>query len=817
MDQMEKVTEGWLMREFTARAKACQLEVDCLGSGKLDSEICVIAEAPGETECKMSMPLVGGAGRLLWDTLRPFDIGRSDCYVTNVVKKQVALSTKTDARSPVKKPELEHWEGLLQWELDHLPNLKYVLALGNFALQALVGETGITKWRGSVFDCKVGRKGRVVKVIVTNNPGHIIRSLALEPMYKFDIAKLRRVMDGKFRQHKIDGIINPSYEESIKFIDSLSRDKRPIAFDIEIIANETACIGFANNPHSGICINFRDDRTNRYSIPDELRLREAIQSLFNDKENRFIAQNGSFDCGWLWYKDRIKVPKVWFDTLLAHHTLYPRMPHNLGHLTAQYTDHPYYKDEGKTWREGGNINQFWNYNIKDCCITWAVHDAISKELKAQNLEDFFYSHVMRLQPHLVSMQVGGILADIKLKDKISEELKEELDDRLTDFHSRVVDLTDDPQFRPNPNSPKQLGELFFNYLGLVGRGASTNADNRKRMQDNVRTTPEQRELLIQLDKYKEEHKFYSTYATQKVDPDGRVRCEYKQFGVQSAPGRLSSSKVMWGSGMNLQNQPHRAYPMFICDDGYMFSYFDLRQAEAKVVAYLWNVQGLIENFERAEHEDGFDVHRGNAARIFKRDYDEIPARDWDDDLAPTERYLGKRCVHGLNYRMQAPKLAEVCGIPTQQGYEAYASYHRAFPEIQRGWETTVKTVREERMLYTPLGRRLIWIERLTEESFDSVIAFVPQSTIGDKVSSVIYLCHEDPEWPNDARMVLNVHDALIAIHKPSDAVTVQRLMKKHAEAPIMIKGQAVSIGTDLKQSVAGNDGVHRWSTLQEIG
>jgi DNA polymerase I-like protein with 3'-5' exonuclease and polymerase domains len=273
---------------------------------------------------------------------------------------------------------------------------------------------------------------------------------------------------------------------------------------------------------------------------------------------------------------------------------------------------------------------------------------------------------------------------------------------------------------------------------------------------------------------------------------------------------------MWGSGMNLQNQPHRAYPMFMCDDGYMFSYFDLKQAEAKIVAYLWNVAGLIENFERAEHEDGFDVHRGNAARIFKRDYDEIPAGDWHDDLTPTERYLGKRCVHGLNYRMQAPKLAEVCGIPTQQGYEAYASYHRAFPEIQRGWEATIKTVREERMLYTPLGRRLIWLERLTEESFDSVIAFVPQSTIGDKVSSVIYACHDDEEWPQDSRMVLNVHDALIAIHRPKDATTIQRLMKKHAEKPILIKGQPVSIGTDLKQSVAGDDGVHRWSTLKEI-
>jgi len=254
----------------------------------------------------------------------------------------------------------------------------------------------------------------------------------------------------------------------------------------------------------------------------------------------------------------------------------------------------------------------------------------------------------------------------------------------------------------------------------------------------------------------------------------------------------------------------------MCDPGYMLSYFDLKQAEAKVVAYLWNVQGLIKNFERAENEEGFDIHRGNAARIFKCSYDAIPANDWDDDLIPTKRYLGKRCVHGLNYRMQAPKLAEVCNIPTQQGFEAFASYHRAFPEIQQGWESTIKTVREERMLFTPLGRRLIWLERLTEESFDSVIAFVPQSTIGDKVSSVIYYCHDDSDWPDSARMLLNIHDALIAIHRPEDKQLVQRIMKKHAEAPIMIRGQPVSIGTDLKESVAGKDGVHRWSTLVEL-
>lgn len=809
-------TEAWLMREFTARAKACQLEVDCLGAGRLDSEICIIGEAPGEHEAKMKMPMVGGSGRLLWDTLRPFDITRKDCYVTNVVKKQVSMSSKTDARSPVKKPEVEHWEGLLDWELDHLPNLKYILCLGNFALHALTGDTGITKWRGSVFDCNVGRERRTVKVICTNNPAHVLRNLSMEPMYKFDMSKLRRVMDRKFKKHTVRGLINPTVDEALDYLDRLDRDEAPIAFDIEVIANETACIGFANNSNEGICINWRDDRTNRYTITEEGLLRDRIQRFLHNPQNKLIAQNGSFDCGWLWYKDRIHVQPLYFDTLLAHHTLYPRMPHNLGYLTAQYTDHPYYKDEGKTWREGGNINQFWDYNIKDCCITWAVHEAISKELKAQGLKDFYFSHVQRLQEHLVRMQVGGILIDIGPKDELAGKLKVELNDKLHEFHRLVRNLTGDEDFKPNPKSPKQLQELFFSYLGLVGRGSNTNKENRQRMRDHVRTTPEQKELLVHLDDYLAEQKFYSTYATQKVDPDGRLRCEYKQFGVQSAPGRLSSSKVMWGSGMNLQNQPHRAYPMFVADDGYMLSYFDLRQAEAKVVAHLWNVQGLIENFRRAETEDGFDVHRGNASRIFKVPYEEIPEGDWNEDLTPTRRYLGKRCVHGLNYRMQAPKLAEVCNIPIQQGFEAYASYHRAFPEIQQGWADTIKTVREDRMLFTPLGRRLIWMERLTEESFDSVIAFVPQSTIGDKVSSVIYQCHDDPEWPDDARMLLNIHDALIAIHRPEDAGIVQRLMKKYAEEPIMIRGEPVVIYTDLKQSVADEGGVHRWSTLHEL-
>ena len=813
------MNERELNIEINHRAKACRLTVDCLPYGKLDSEIVIIGEAPTEHEAKMKMPLVGGTGNLIWDILKTIDIYRTQCYVTNVIKQQVNVSGKKDAVKPVSVVETEHWEGILDWELDQLPNVKYILCLGDYALHALTGDKGIRNWRGSVTDIKVGKLQRTVKVIITNNPSHILRAIDQEPFYKFDIAKLRRVIDGKFKRHTITGTINPSIEEAISYIEKLEEAGEPIAFDIEVIANETACIGFANNAHEGISINFRDSKTNVYTIKEEKLLRIRIQQFFSNKSNKFIAQNGSFDGGWLWYKDRIHVPKIWFDTLLAHHTLYPKLPHNLGFLTSQYTDHPYYKDEGKTWREGGNINQFWDYNIKDCCITWAAHDRLHKELVSQKMDTFFFDHVMRLQPHLISMQVNGILVDKTLKTQIAEDLEKDLTKQLDKLYKLIQDEIDDPTYMPNLNSPVQMRTLLFDKLKLVGRGASTNKENRDRMKVHSRTTEKHIEILNGINHYAVEKKFYSTYAMSRSDDDGRFRCEYKQFGTQKAPGRLSSSGTLWGSGGNLQNQPQRAYPMFIADKDYMFSYFDLKQAEAKVVAYLWQVQGLIESFKRAETDNSFDLHRGNAAAIFKCEYEEVPAYDRDENGDITLRFLGKRCVHGLNYRMQPQRLADTCNIPYSQANEAYSSYHKAFPEIRRAWDHIVQGVREDKKLYSPLGRRMIYLSRITDSELDSVIAFGPQSTIGDKVSSVIYECHDHPDWPKDrARMVLNIHDALIALHvqDPHVTETVQGIMKQNAESPIMIRGEAVSIGTDFKQSVPDEGGIHRWSTLENI-
>lgn len=824
-----QMNEAQIIREFNKQAKEIGLTIDCLSSGNINSEIVILSEAPGETEASLKMPMVGGAGKTLWTMLEKVGIRRKDCYITNVIKRQLSLSTKTNVRAAITQAEVDHWEGLLDWELDQLPNVKYIICLGNYALHALTGDKGINNWRGSVMPCTFGNRKRTAQCIFSYNPAMVLRDISLETIFLFDMHKVRMVLDGKYKTHPITHLINPSPTEAIRYLDKMQDEKEPISFDIETMANETACIGFANQAHEGMCINFRDATTNIFSVYDERRLRRRIQRLLIDPNVKLVAQNGNFDSYWLWYKDRIRVAPLYFDTLLAHHTLYPRMPHSLGFLTAQYTTHPYYKDDGKSWREGGNIDQFWEYNVKDCCITHKVFQRLLVELNQQNLDEFFFNHVMRLQPELIKMTVGGVLSDVELKEKLAADLEVELQHKLEHFHSVVHAATGDELYSPNPKSPKQLAELLFGRLKLRGRGVSTDKTNRERIRNDPRTSAEAVKVIDALDDYVKDQKFYSTYATTTIDNDGRIRCEYKQFGTQSAPGRLSSTQVMWGSGMNLQNQPQRAYPIFIADKGYQFSYFDLRQAEAKVVAHAWNVTKLKENFKRAETEEGFDVHRLNAAAIFNLPYDQIPSFDrhilgktTEDPLLDNEvttRYLGKRCVHGLNYRMQAPKLAEVCKIPITQAEAAFFAYHRAFPEIQQAWSRTIKTIYEEKQLFSLMGRRMIFMGRIDESMLDSVIAFVPQATIGDKVSSVIYECHSHPEWPTQyARMSLNIHDALIALHLEDDHVreTVQGIMRECAEKPIIIRGQPVTIFTDFKQSYADDTGVHRWSTLKDV-
>lgn len=820
-----------LKEEFRRRASAAGLQIQCLGDGAFHAEVAIIAEAPGDREVEMGRPLVGGSGTKLWEVLKKYDIQRQNLYVTNVSKRQVSLGN--DKRFPINKHELDVWRSLLEWELAQLPKLKYIIVLGNMALKAICGVDGITGWRGSVLE-NILINSRPVTAVCTYNPAHVLREPKYELTFTFDLAKAKKVINGEWKTKPGETFINPSFDEVMDYLAKLEKDSDLIAYDIETISNETACIGVAGSDSEAMCINFRTRTENRFTLEEERKLRRRFQEFFLNTHERLVAQNNAFDSSWLWFKDKIYVPPIFIDTMLAHHCLYPQLPHNLGYLTTQYTTRPYYKDEKNEWREGGDIDTYWRYNGQDCYNTHAVATELLRELKAQQLDKFFFEHVMHAQPHLLQMVVGGVLVDAGKKAALQETLGESLQLLLDEFHKAVKEVTGDEDYEPNPNSPKQLSELLFSRLRLVGRGVSTDKENRERMYAHPATTEPKRRVLRALDEYARERKFFSTYVQTAVDDDGRLRCNYNQTGVQSAPGRLSSSGMLWRNseghetGANLQNQPERAYELYIADPGYGLGYFDMAQAEARLVACFANIESWLAQFERARIDGSYDAHRALASEMFGMPYDEVPTFDRYNaakghvipegkrDGDPSARYIAKRCRHGLNYRMMPDRLSSTTGLSLPDATQAYKTYHRITPELQVWWHDLEMEVRKAKTLYNAFGRRFILLERISPEALESIVAFKPQSTLGDHVTSVIYLSHEDPLWPVDARMWLNIHDALIVLAPRHKVKLCLSIMKKYAEAPLIVNGHKLIIPAETKIGHPDDLGIIRWSTLKAV-
>lgn len=797
-------------------ADLLHLEAKVSGEGAFFSDTAIVVDSPVERDMETGRAMSGGAGAELFKHLRKHELNRNNVYVTCAIKR--IIHRAVGKRNAIDANEVSNYKLLLEEELGKLPNLKYILILGNFALGMLTGNRGVNSWRGSVLDIEFA--GKKVKAVVALNPYFVLRDPKQEIVFSMDMKKLDLVRKGRWEIKNLTEIINPSFNEVREYITEMENSDR-VSYDIETISNETACIGLAASTTEAMCINFRTLHEQTYTVEEERIIRRDLQRLFSNPKPKLIAQNNSFDASWLWFKDRIRVKPIYMDTMLAHHCLYPQLPHNLGFLTTQYTTRPYYKDDKDTWREGGDIDTFWRYNCEDACNTFEAAIKMEDELRNQGMDKFFFEHIMQAQPYLIQMTVGGILLDVEFKEELKETLGREVGEHLKHFHKLVQDFLNEPEYEPNPNSPKQMSKLLFNELRLVGRGSSTDAENRGRMFKHPATSEAKREILRAIDQYAKSHKFYSTYVATEYDDDGRMRSEYSQVGVQNAPGRLSSKGVLWRNsnneqtGTNLQNQPADAYDMYIADEGYGFVYFDLAQVEARYVACFANIGLWLEQFEQARVDKSFDAHCALASVMFNIPYDEVPKQDRIDGET-TVRFIAKRCRHGLNYRMMPDRLAATTGMSMSEAQANYRLYHQTNPELQRWWHELEEEVRKTRKLYNGFGRRLYILERITPEAMESIVAFKPQSTAGDKVVRVIYQCMSDPRWPRTARIVLNIHDALVALCRLEDRELCASIMKLYAEEPIILNGHKMIVPTDFAMSVPNERGKHSWGSLEEV-
>ncbi len=816
--------------ETTGAALTTTIPIKVPGHGNRNARVAVVSYAPGPSELRTGVPFTGKSGEYLYSLLASIGIRRMDIYTTNVFKDKI------DDESEQFDAHAEY----LRFELAGLPHLQYVLILGGEALSALSGVEGVHKYRGSILPIDIG--GREVLSCVAFNPAHVLRTAAIQAKgvaapnnvnakhtFAMDIKRFGLLASGKLSPYRITYDINPSFERAIEYLDSIPFDQ-PLAYDIEVAGRAMVCIGFAYDKNRGICINFiSPPATPRFTEHEELAIRLKVERVLASHP-LLVAQNGAFDALWLGYMESSGHVRNHFDTLLAHHTLYPSLPHSLAFLTSVYTTHPYYKDDKDSINSVGfNYDQFWRYNVTDCCITLAVYYGLVEELKRAKLYDFFIDHVMCAQYHLVGMGLRGVAVDTELKSALGTALNHDLTEYGQRIYRSIGELTGERDYYPSLNSPNQISELLFDKLKLA-RQDSTDAETLTGILESRNTPEPVRALLSDLLKYKEEKKFVGTYINSGIDGDNRYRTQYKQYGTQSAPGRLSSSKNPWGTGGNAQNQPSRAYSMFTADRGQALFYFDLEQAEARVVGWEAGIELWIEQFETARRTGNYDCHRALAAEMWHIPYDEVPIYDIDPvTKKKTLRFIAKRCRHGLNYRMQSARLASTTGLSLDEARSAYDLYHRTTPELRRWWQSLEQEVRRGKVLFNCYGRRLPFMDIGADNALDAMVAFKPQSTIGDKVVRTIYLAQEDSRWPSQAHILLNIHDAVVGMAPFDQVDTALALCIEHAQEPLTIQGRECIIPAAGKRTRIGTkwqlvdnrivftddmEGPHRWSRLE---
>ncbi len=247
---------------------------------------------------------------------------------------------------------------------------------------------------------------------------------------------------------------------------------------------------------------------------------------------------------------------------------------------------------------------------KDMSIAWAK---IMAELKARQLTKVFEEIEQPLIPVIEKMNKRGVKTDVAYLKNLSQEYHKELSTLEQAIHKLAG-----TEF--NINSPKQLGDILFNKLGLkAARQKKTAGGALSTRESELEKMREMHPIIPKILEYREFQKLLSTYIDnlpEMVGKDGRLHTEFLQTGA--ATGRMASQDP------NLQNIPiqtergRRIRNAFVAEKGFRLLAFDYSQIELRVAAILSGDEKLIHIFQAGE-----DVHTSVAAFVFRVPRDEI--------------------------------------------------------------------------------------------------------------------------------------------------------------------------------------------------
>lgn len=395
----------------------------------------------------------------------------------------------------------------------------------------------------------------------------------------------------------------------------------------------------------------------------------------------------------------------------------------------------------------------------------ALYGVLLPRLRDQGMEKLYFDVELPLCRVLADMERSGFLVDGGALARFGADLS----DTIRQLEERIYAAAGQ-QF--NINSPKQLGKVLFEDLGLphgkkTKTGWSTNADVLEKLKDQP--------LVADVLTYRQYAKLKSTYADgllKVIDPDGRIRTSFQM--TVTATGRLSSTEP------NLQNIPTRTdlgskmREMFVAAPGHVLVDADYSQIELRLLAHISGDEAMQQAFLSGE-----DFHTVTAARVFH-----VP----QDQVTHQMRSRAKAVNFGIVYGISAFSLSQDIGVTVAEAKEYMERYFATYTGVRQYMEQVVSQARERGYVETLWHRRRALPElkssNFNMRSFGERVALnMPiQGTAADIIKLAMVRVHRRLAAEGlEARLIMQVHDELIVECPEAEASRVEQLLQQEMQ------------------------------------
>ncbi|WP_153730637.1 DNA polymerase I [Sporosarcina obsidiansis] len=441
-----------------------------------------------------------------------------------------------------------------------------------------------------------------------------------------------------------------------------------------------------------------------------------------------------------------------FDLMLAAYIVNPSFSTgDVAEIVRSFGYHGVKSDEsvyGKgAKRSLPSVDQLAEHVARKAHAVWQLHAVVSKQLEDNEQQELFHELELPLAKILGKMEVTGVKTDLDVLQTIGHQLSE----RLELIEQQIYEIAGD---KFNINSPKQLGVILFEKIGLTPikktkTGYSTAADVLEKLES-------EHEVIQHILLYRQLGKLNSTYIeglSKEIHEDGKIHTRFQQALTQT--GRLSSINP------NLQNIPIRLEEgrkiraAFIpSEPEWIMFAADYSQIELRVLAHISQDEKLIEAFRQ-----GADIHTKTAMDVFGVSEDEV-----DSNM----RRAAKAVNFGIVYGISDYGLSQSLNITRKEAGEFIDTYLASFPGVKQYMDDSIIDAKQKGYVTTLLNRRR-YLPDITSSNFNlrsfaerTAMNTPIQGTAADIIKKAMIDMDARLEQEQlQARMLLQVHDELI--------------------------------------------------------